>query len=107
MCCLAGVLRQRVRRGFGYRRDDSGRIVTDPEVAPLVREMFARYATGAYSLKDIADWAAGAGLASRSGRPLDRLSVRKMLKNVTYVGQVALHARAGGSEVFEASTLRS
>ena len=85
---------------LGYRRDDeSGAVVLDHAVAPLIREAFVRYATGAYSLRDMSQWASEVGLRSSEGNPIDRLSVRKILINVAYTGQVAYHARRGGGIV--------
>ncbi len=84
---------------LGYRRADDGRVVADPVVAPLVEEMFKRYATGKYSLRDLTQWAAKLGLLSTKGNPLDRLSIRKILTNVTYTGQVSYYARRGGGAI--------
>jgi site-specific DNA recombinase len=84
---------------LGYRRDESGAVVVDEAIAPLVREAFVRYATGAYSLRDMAGWASEVGLRSTEGNPLDRLSLRKIFNNVVYTGQVAFHRRRGGGVV--------
>ncbi len=84
---------------LGYRRDESGSVVLDTVTAPLIREAYVRYATGDYSLRDMTSWAAGVGLRSVHGNPLDRLSIRKILGNVTYAGQVAYHLRKGGGVV--------
>ena len=84
---------------LGYRRDDGSNITLDPATAPLVQAAFTRYLTGRYSLRDMAQWAAEIGLRSTEGNPLDRLSVGKMLRNVTYSGQVAYHQRSGGGIV--------
>ncbi len=84
---------------LGYVRDDQQRIVRDPVVAPLVREMFERYATGGHSLREIARWASEVGLRSAKGNPLDRCSVRKTLTNVAYTGQVTYYARRGGGAI--------
>ena len=81
---------------LGYRREESGAVVLDGAVAPLIRETFVRYATGAHSLRDMAHWASEVGLRSSEGNPIDRLSVRKIRTNVAYTGQVAYHARRGG-----------
>ncbi len=56
-----------------YRRDSDKRVILDPVIAPLVRELFDRYATGQYSLRDMTVWAAKVGLQSSAGNPLDRL----------------------------------
>ena len=41
-------------RIFGYRKDDK-RLVIDEEQAPMVRELYRRYATDEYSLKQLED----------------------------------------------------
>jgi site-specific DNA recombinase len=84
---------------LGYVRDEAGAIVPEASIAPLVREMFEQYATGSYSLRDLARWAAQTGLKSTKGNPLDRLSIRKILTNVAYTGQIAFYARRGGGAI--------
>jgi site-specific DNA recombinase len=84
---------------LGYTRDKSGAITPDRVVAPLIRDAFARYATGGYSLREMAHWANELGLRSLEGNCIDRLSMRKILTNVAYTGQVAFHRRRGGGVV--------
>ena len=67
--------------------------------APLVRRAFERYGTGRYSLRDMAAWAKSVGLRSTKGGAIDRLSVGKILRNVSYTGAVAHHRRGGGAIV--------
>ena len=54
---------------------------------------------GGVSLREMATWAAVVGLRSKEGNPLDRLSIRKILSNETYAGQVSYRARRGGGVV--------
>ena len=84
---------------LGYVRDESGAVAIDPATAPLVEESFEHYSTGQYSLRELAHWAEHAGLRSTEGNLLDRLSLRKILRNPTYVGKVTLHQRRGGGVV--------
>lgn len=84
---------------LGYTRDESGAITPDRVVAPLIRDAFARYATGEHSLREMARWANELGLRSLEGNCIDRLSVRKILTNVAYMGQVAYYSRRGGGVV--------
>ena len=98
-------LEQKAREGeivgplsLGYRRSDAGCIELAAS-APLIAEAFQRYATGSYSLRDMAEWAATVGLRSTEDNLLDRLSIRKILTNVTYVGDVAFHKRRGSQQV--------
>ena len=81
---------------LSYRRDEANTVVIDEATAPLVREAFERYASGHHSLREMGQWATSAGLCSAEGNPLDRLSARKLVTNVTYKGDVAFHGRAGG-----------
>ena len=83
----------------GYQRGDGGTIVPDPATGPLIAAAFTRYATGQHSLRQMAEWANGAGLRSTLGNPIDRLSIRKILTNPAYMGQVTYHARQGGGDV--------
>ncbi len=101
----AGLL-EKARQGellgrvpLGYRRTETGTIEFDPITAPLIREAYLKYATGQLSLRDMSTWAAAVGLRSQDGNPLDRLSVRKLLTNVSYTGQVAHYLRQGGGVV--------
>ena len=72
---------------LGYERVD-GEVVVVPELAPLIRAAFEHYAGGSVSMRDMALWAAGVGLRSPRGNPIDRLYARKMLSNPTYAGMV-------------------
>lgn len=75
---------------LGYQRAPGGRLVVDPAVAPLVREVFDRAAAGV-SVSDIGRWLAGEGVRTgRGGVPGARF-VRELVANPVYLGQ----ARAG------------
>lgn len=74
---------------FGYRRVD-GRDVPG-EDAPLVREMFERYATGEYTDLQIAEWLNSLGRTTTGNwgaRPFSKDTVREMLQNPFYAGWV-------------------
>lgn len=63
-------------------------ITLDPDRAPIVREMFERYATGQYSLEETADWAKAQGLGQRGKlREIRRTTVHKILRRRFYHGQ--------------------
>ena len=62
--------------------------VPDPEKAPVVVEMFERYATGAYSDQEIAEWLNGQGFRTNRDHPFGKDSVRDMLCNAYYVGMI-------------------
>ena len=77
---------------FGYHNvmGDNGKktIEPDPDLAPVVLQMFEWYATGRYSVREITRMARGAGLAFRkTGKPVPQSSVQKMLRNRIYMGE--------------------
>jgi site-specific DNA recombinase len=88
-------LREKARQGhlvgslpWGYRRAADGLAVPDPERAPLVRELFERYATGQESDRSMAAWLNATGARSARGRPFGKDTVREMLVNAAYCGYV-------------------
>jgi site-specific DNA recombinase len=84
---------------YGYRKVAAGKgarlEIFHPD-AEVVRRMFVMYARGGYSLFDIASMLTSEGInppnrgvkQGASGRGWYRETVRKILKNTTYVGQV-------------------
>jgi site-specific DNA recombinase len=90
-------LREKARQGhlvgslpWGYMRDpDNGKLVVpDPERAPLVLELFKRYATDQESDRTLAAWLNAKGALTARGRPFGRDTVREMLCNAAYAGYV-------------------
>ncbi len=76
---------------FGYRNivGENGKkiIEKDPDLAPVVLQVFEWYATGRYSGRDITQMAREAGLAFRkTGRPIPQSTIFKMLNNSIYTG---------------------
>jgi DNA invertase Pin-like site-specific DNA recombinase len=56
-------LREKARPGlsigglpWGYVKGEDGVAIPDPERAPVVQALFTIYATGRYSLRDLANW---------------------------------------------------
>ena len=90
-------LREKARQGhlvgslpWGYVRDDeSGVAVPDPERAPLVRELFERYASGQESDRSLAAWLNAKGARSAKGRSFSKDTVREILLNSVYCGYVS------------------
>jgi DNA invertase Pin-like site-specific DNA recombinase len=90
-------LKEKARKGhlvgslpWGYIRDpDTKLAVPDAERAPLVREMFTRYATGRESDRSIAEWLNAKGARSARGRTFGKDTVREMLCNAAYAGYVS------------------
>ena len=62
--------------------------VPDPEKVPIVLEVFERYASGKYSDMEIANWMNAQGLKSNRGHPFGKDTIREMLVNAYYVGQI-------------------
>jgi site-specific DNA recombinase len=74
---------------WGYSRDpDSALAVPDPERAPLVRELFERYAGGQESDRSLAAWLNAKGARSAKDRPFTKDTVREILLNSAYCGYV-------------------
>lgn len=73
----------------GYRNADgaSGKrvIVADPDAAPVITELFGRFATGRYSLKALVKELSGEGLTLR-GRKLYSSVVHQILRKRLYTG---------------------
>ena len=76
---------------LGYKNilgpDGKRTVAPDPNLAPSIRVMFERYATGKYSLKEMVKVAQGAGMAYRkSGAPVPTSTIHKILHNRVYTG---------------------
>jgi site-specific DNA recombinase len=75
---------------WGYARDPATKLaIVDPERAPLVLEMFERYATGRESDRTIAAWLDAKGARTARGRLFGKDTVREMLCNAAYAGYVS------------------
>jgi DNA invertase Pin-like site-specific DNA recombinase len=74
---------------LGYGNDNATRtIIPDPQVAPLLRELFETYANTDMSLASLVQWARKRGLTSREENPLRKSTLHKLLTNPIYVGVV-------------------
>lgn len=72
---------------IGYLNTPDKMIEMDPERGPLVGKLFDLYATGNYSISEIAKEARKLGLTYRkSGAPVTKSSVRDILHNRLYTG---------------------
>ena len=79
------------RAPVGYlnaSRDDAKRIILpDPELGPIVAEVFGWYASGRFGLTELTARAEEAGLVYRQSRkPMLRAQVHLMLRNPIYMG---------------------
>jgi site-specific DNA recombinase len=77
---------------LGYRNvvgpDGKKIIATDPDVAPIVSQLFGWYATGQYSLQEVTRKARDVGLVyHRSGAKVPVSALHSILRNRLYTGQ--------------------
>ncbi|MBI2496019.1 MAG: recombinase family protein, partial [Candidatus Omnitrophica bacterium] len=102
--------REKLRRGgwpglapLGYRNDEVNHtIVVDAEPALLVKKLFEVYATGEYTLEELQREAGRWGLRSKSGKPVRKNVIDKILRNPFYYGVMRFTT---GSCGFEASSM--
>lgn len=76
---------------WGYRSEQVGEkkmALLIPELQPVLLGFFERFSTGAYSDQEMADWLNGQGFHRPSGRLFTKDTVRAMLQNPFYAGQV-------------------
>ncbi len=72
---------------IGYKNNlETKEIEIDPLTAPYIRALFEWYASGDYSLSQVKKMAGQIGLRSRSGKPIHKSSVERILKNPVYYG---------------------
>ena len=72
-------------RIFGYTKED-GRLVIDETEAPMVRELFELYATGAYSMKQIENIFWEKGYRNLNGNKIAHTTMSNMISNPKYKG---------------------
>ncbi len=90
-------LKEKARQGhlvgslpWGYLRDLATKLaVPDPARAPLVLQLFERYATGQESDRTLAAWLNATGARTARGRQFGKDTVREMLCNAAYAGYVS------------------
>lgn len=72
---------------LGYALDkQTQKLVIDPETAPLVVEIFTRYADGK-TVRAIIEGFNARGLTTRKGKPFSMSSFNALLKNRKYIGE--------------------
>lgn len=75
----------------GYLNNGGGKPKTlDPVKAPLVREMFERYASGQYSLRSLHAEINKRGLRNRLENPLSLCGVETIINNPFYTGLIVI-----------------
>jgi hypothetical protein len=76
---------------IGYLNQGGGKPkIPDPQRAPLVKEAFELYGTGAYSLRPLSDELYKRGLRTKSGKKLDANRLDKLLHNPFYMGLIRM-----------------
>ncbi|KKW02617.1 MAG: Recombinase [Parcubacteria group bacterium GW2011_GWA1_49_11] len=89
-------IRQKIRRGewltlapMGYVNNfKTHNIDPDPVKSRVIKRAFTAYATGKYTLVELADFLADHGVVQKKGTPFAKCSVVKMLTNRAYIGFV-------------------
>jgi len=90
-------IRESVLKGFsiggktplGYAVKDK-KVFMDPEYAPIIRELYTRYAAGEKPV-EIAKDINSRGIRTRDGRPFTGTSLNFIFKNRKYLGEFSLH----------------
>jgi site-specific DNA recombinase len=76
-------------RPFGYRPDAQRRhLEPDPAEAPVVREVFERYAKRLEGTATLAAWLTERGYRTKHGKPFNAKAVLTVLRNRAYLGEV-------------------
>ena len=73
---------------FGMKKNKDKVLVPDEKELPGLILAFESYATGKYSDKDVAHLLNQHGYRSKTGRPFSKDTVRSMLQNRTYLGEI-------------------
>ena len=68
-------------------------IVIDPKRAPLIQKLFNDYASGIYSMAELARKSGNEGLLSRKGKSLYTQTVAKILSNPFYSGMMRIKGK--------------
>ena len=72
-------------RIFGYTKAD-GKLVIDETEAPMVRELFERYATGEYSMKQLETLFWENGYRNHNGKKIAHTTMSNLISNPKYKG---------------------
>jgi site-specific DNA recombinase len=74
---------------YGYRLDPERRfLVPEPAEAPIVPQIFRRYAECLEGSSALATWLTERGLRTRAGKPFNVPAVLSILRNRAYVGEI-------------------
>ena len=78
---------------FGYK-SENGRIIPDPDTAPIVRKIFDDFADGV-PIRKIVNQLNALGIKTRMGNRWDNRGVEYVVRNITYLGKT--HWTPGGT----------
>jgi site-specific DNA recombinase len=89
-------IRQKLRRGewpglapFGYINNPKTRnIEPDPVKAKIIKKAFEEYSQGKHTLKSLAERLSFWGVVSKTGKPLCKATLQRMLTNKVYIGLI-------------------
>ena len=73
---------------FGYRKTEDGKLEPDPQTAPAIPLVFVKYAAGTHSFPKLAELLNRKGYRTRIDRPFSSDSLRKIMSNRFYLGEV-------------------
>ena len=93
------------RAPFGMKKGKDKVLVADENELPGLIMAFQEYATARHSDTDIAKLLNAAGYRSKTGRPFSKETVRDLLQNRTYLGQIRYQKyrrKADGSRSYDA-----
>ncbi len=93
------------RAPFGMKKNADKILVPDENELPGLRMAFDKYASGKFSDTDIAGLLNDAGYRSKTGRRFSKETVRDILQNWTYLGQIKYQkymTRADGRRSYDA-----
>ncbi len=99
------ALMQKFREGWqptpppiGYKsvggKDEKKTCEPDPNVAPIIKELFELYATGNYSILQIQDWLADKNIVSKNGTGLGHSVIHNILNNPFHYGLIRWHGES-------------
>ena len=78
--CIGGT------RPLGYDVDtETKRFIINPETAPIVKQIFEKYAEGATET-EIINWLNGQGIRTTKKKPFSKSSLARLLHNEKYIG---------------------
>lgn len=71
---------------YGYKTDESKKLVVDEETSEVVRMLFAMYLTGKYSYRSLAKEVQSMGIFTDKSFITCQTAIKKILTNVAYAG---------------------